>query len=62
MQTKKNNSCENKHSRSRLKCVLTNNEQQTVILHNNVIREVRGVHFIESLNNKIVVLVPQKCP
>ena len=41
---------------------LTNDEKQTVILHNYVIWEVRGVRFIESQNNKIVILVPRKCP
>ena len=53
------NRCENKHSGNLLKCILANNEQQTVMLHNYVIWKVQRVRFIKSQNNKIVTLYHQ---
>ena len=53
------NRCENKHSGNLLKCILANNEQQTVMLHNYVIRKVQRVRFVKSQNNKFVTLYHQ---
>ena len=53
------NPCEN-NSGNLLKCILANDEQQTVILHNNVIREVQCVRFIRNQSNEIVNLALMK--
>ena len=53
------NRCENKHSGNLLKCILANNEQQTVMLRNYVIWKVQRVRFVKSQNNKFVTLYHQ---
>ena len=42
-----------------MKCILANNEQQTVMLHNYVIRKVQRVRFVKSPHIKFVTLYHQ---